>query len=138
MRIINEMQSTQDAIHRSLSIELLSMHPFAPFGQIELAAGREGEDEAKAAYQSAKTGPGATKPDRRFQMLARQSATYVKFPHRSSQISMLSSRTRSAYACGFMEHSPPIMLHLQLVASRQLCHSSLLWTQTRKPKYNNG
>ncbi|QMW28861.1 hypothetical protein G4B84_004150 [Aspergillus flavus NRRL3357] len=71
------MQSTQDAIHRSLSIELLSMHPFAPFGQIELAAGREGEDEVKAAYQSAKTGPGATKPDRRFQMLARQSATYV-------------------------------------------------------------
>lgn len=29
------------------------MHPFAPFGQIELAAGREGKDEVKAAYQSA-------------------------------------------------------------------------------------
>lgn len=52
-RMINESHKTQDAVHRSLLIELLSMRIFAPFGQFELAAGREGQDEAKAAYRSA-------------------------------------------------------------------------------------
>ncbi|CEJ60605.1 hypothetical protein PMG11_09174 [Penicillium brasilianum] len=52
-RMINENHKTQDAVNRSLLIELLSMHIFAPFGQFELAAGREGQDEAKAAYWSA-------------------------------------------------------------------------------------
>jgi hypothetical protein len=52
-RMINESHKSQDAVHRSLLIELLSMHVFAPFGHFELAAGREGQDEAKAAYRSA-------------------------------------------------------------------------------------
>lgn len=57
-RMINECQKSQGAIHRSLLIELLSMHIFAPFGQFELAAGREGQDEVNAAYQSVQTWSG--------------------------------------------------------------------------------
>jgi hypothetical protein len=55
MRVINDSQRSGDSIHRSLVIELLSMHLFAPFDQIELAAGREGQDEAKAAYRNAQS-----------------------------------------------------------------------------------
>ncbi|OOQ90659.1 hypothetical protein PEBR_03103 [Penicillium brasilianum] len=52
-QIINEYQKTEEAVHRSLLIEVLTMHIFAPFGQIELAAGREGQIEAESAYRRA-------------------------------------------------------------------------------------
>jgi hypothetical protein len=54
MRVINQDQKIPEASQRSLLIEVLSMHLFTPFDQIEVAAGREGQDEAKAVYMNAK------------------------------------------------------------------------------------
>ncbi|KAJ5801990.1 uncharacterized protein N7503_004440, partial [Penicillium pulvis] len=54
MRIINQSRKTPEASQRSLLIELLFMHLFTPFDQIEIAAGRDGQDEAKSVYRSAK------------------------------------------------------------------------------------
>ncbi|KAJ5389282.1 uncharacterized protein N7496_000350 [Penicillium cataractarum] len=55
MRMLNENQDSEKLAHRSLLIEIMSMHLFAPFEQIEIAAGREGHDEAKTAYLSAQS-----------------------------------------------------------------------------------
>lgn len=55
MRMLNGNQRTQRTAHRAFIIEIMSMHLFTPFEQIEVAAGREGQDEAKAAYQGAQS-----------------------------------------------------------------------------------
>lgn len=51
MRAFNEKQTTRFTNHHALVIELLSMHLLTPFEQVELVAGREGQEESKSAYK---------------------------------------------------------------------------------------
>ncbi|KAL1862305.1 hypothetical protein Plec18167_000907 [Paecilomyces lecythidis] len=50
MRLLYESVQTNESQHGMLMVELISMHLFAPFEKIEVAAGKEGKEEALVVH----------------------------------------------------------------------------------------